>query len=202
MDTKTCFLFDLDGTVTREEVLPIIASELGLENEMRLLTSLTMAGLIPFEDSFRLRYAILRHASLPAIHRAVRDVRLDAHVLAYMRTNAESCFLVTGNLDRWIEPLIAQIPCRVFCSTSRGGSQDTVGELDVVLRKNDAALELKQLFDRVVAIGDGFNDLPMFEVADVGIVNCALHSAPDELISSADYVVFSGESLCRLLNTL
>ncbi|WP_207770915.1 hypothetical protein [Rhizobium rhizogenes] len=39
----TAFAFDLDGTSTRAELLPVKAPELGLEAEMRLLTSLTMA---------------------------------------------------------------------------------------------------------------------------------------------------------------
>ncbi|MDP9573770.1 UNVERIFIED_ORG: phosphoserine phosphatase [Agrobacterium larrymoorei] len=48
----TAFAFDLDGTSTRAELLPVKAPELGLEAEMRLLTSLTMAEKNSFKDSF------------------------------------------------------------------------------------------------------------------------------------------------------
>jgi P-type E1-E2 ATPase len=70
------------------------------------------------------------------------------------------------------------------------------------MRKNVAGLELKDEFDRLVAIGDGFNDVPMFDVADIGIAFNGLHSAPDALISVSNYVALDGKSLCRLLNTL
>jgi phosphoserine phosphatase len=59
---STFFCFDLDGTMTRREILPAIASEVGLSEEIALLTSLTMRGLVPFESSFRLRCRILRES--------------------------------------------------------------------------------------------------------------------------------------------
>ena len=40
--TPIMYAFDLDGTVTKEETLPLIARELGLETEMKLLTKLTL----------------------------------------------------------------------------------------------------------------------------------------------------------------
>ena len=43
------FAFDLDGTVTLEETLPLLAKELGLADEMSLLTSLMMAGKVAFD---------------------------------------------------------------------------------------------------------------------------------------------------------
>ena len=44
--------FDLDGTVTKVETLPLLAEELDLADEMKLLTDLTLSGKIPFKKSF------------------------------------------------------------------------------------------------------------------------------------------------------
>ena len=60
MTKKVFFAFDLDGTVTKEEILPLLARELGLESEMRILTDLTLNGTIEFHQSFILRVAILK----------------------------------------------------------------------------------------------------------------------------------------------
>lgn len=197
----SCFCFDLDGTVTREELLPLIAAEVGLEEEMRLLTRITMDGLIPFEDSFRLRFAILRTAAVEQIQKIVADVAIDPDVERFIAENVERCFIVTGNLDVWIRPLVDRLGCRFFSSTS---GRDCRGQIQLaeVMRKNVPALALKNRFDRVVAIGDGYNDLPMFDVADVGVAFNGVHPSPDALVSVADYVALNGKSLCRLLNTL
>lgn len=199
--SHTCFCFDLDGTLTQSELLPIIASEINLENEFRLLTKLTMDGLIPFEDSFRLRFVLLNSIPLSRIHAAIERVALDQDIINFIQQHTEQCFIVTGNLDVWIEPLIKKIGCRAFTSQSY---RNDAGELKLkcILRKNVPGLSLKKKFDRVVAIGDGFNDIPLFEVADIGIAYNAIHNSPESLLSTSNYVAFNGVGLCRLLNTL
>lgn len=199
---RTAFAFDLDGTITKAELLPMIASELGLEAEMRLLTELTMAGKIPFEDSFRLRFAILRSAGLERIRSIVSEVEFDPYIEAFIRENAEGCFVVTGNLDVWIEPLKERLPCLFYTSTAMLDADGNVTGLGTVMRKNVAGLELKERFDRVVSIGDGFNDVPIFDVADIGVAYMGLHTAPDALVAVSNYVALDGKSLCRLLSTL
>lgn len=201
-DAGTAFAFDLDGTVTRAELLPMIASELNLEPEMRLLTELTMAGLIPFEDSFRLRFAILRSAAVERIHSIVSEVEFDPYIEDFINTNRERCFVVTGNLDIWIQPLISRLGCKFYTSTATVDQEGRITGLDMVMRKSVVGLELKERFDRLVAIGEGFNDVPIFDVADIGIAFQGIHRAPDALISVSNYVALDGRSLCRLLNTL
>jgi len=198
----TAFAFDLDGTITKAELLPMIASELGLEAEMRLLTELTMAGKIPFEDSFRLRFAILRSAGLERIWSIVSEVEFDPYIEDFINQNASRCFVVTGNLDVWIKPLMERLPCKFYTSTAMLDAEGNIVALDSVMRKNAAGLELKERFDRLVSIGDGFNDIPIFDVADVGVAFMGLHAAPDALVSVSNYVALNGKSLCRLLNTL
>ena len=43
----TAYCFDLDGTLTRQELLPLIASSVGLEDEISVLTQATIDGLLP-----------------------------------------------------------------------------------------------------------------------------------------------------------
>lgn len=197
----TCFAFDLDGTITTEELLPLIAAELNLETEMSLLTRLTMDGVIPFEDSFRLRFAILRAAGLERVQSIVSEVQLDPYIVEFIRENRSRCFVVTGNLDLWIAPLADKLGCEFFASTAvmQGGR---IAGIHQVMRKSVPALKLKDRFERLVAVGDGFNDIPMFDVAEIGIAYQGVHTAPDALISVSNYVALDGKSLCRLLRTL
>ena len=45
------FIFDLDSTITKIEILPEISKMIG-DKEMRELTEQTMKGEIPFKHSF------------------------------------------------------------------------------------------------------------------------------------------------------
>lgn len=199
--SDTAFVFDLDGTVTTQELLPIIATHLDVSSEMRLLTELTLNGSIPFEDSFRLRCAILKSVPISAVRSLVADVELDPYIMDFITQNRDRCFIATGNLDCWIHPIVTRLGCRAF--SSQGVVEgDTLKAVHHVLRKNTAVIALKERFKRVVAIGESVNDLPMFEVADIGIAFGGVHPPSDSIVRAATYVTYSGASLCRLLNTL
>lgn len=195
------FAFDLDGTVTKVETLPVLAAELDLVEAMRLLTELTLSGQIPFEQSFRLRYFILRNIPLKKIQEIMDGVELDEEIAAFIRANKENCAVVTGNLDCWIEPIVAKLGCKSFSSISEVDAKN-LPSLKKILDKGAAIRELKKFSDKVIAIGDSFNDVPMFEEADISIAYGGVHKPVRPAISVSDYVVFDGGALCKLLKIL
>lgn len=198
---KTIYAFDLDGTITMEETLPLLAKELGLWDEMRILTELTLEGRIDFMQSFRLRYYILRSIPLDIIQRIMGDVRLDPAICDFIRSRREACAVVTGNLDVWIEPITAKLGCRCFSSRSHTDARGMV-VLDSILDKGEAIRTIKKTADKVVAVGESVNDIPMFEEADVAISYGGVHPPVPQAVAVSDYVVFEGGALCRLLNVL
>ena len=195
------FAFDLDGTVTKVETLPLLAEELDLSDEMKLLTDLTLSGKIPFEKSFRMRYLILRNIPLKRIREIMDGVELDEEIAAFIRENKKQCVIVTANLDCWIEPIIAKLGCKNFSSTSELDSKNNP-VLKKILNKGAAIRELKKTSDKVIAVGESFNDVPMFEEAHVSIAYGGVHKPVSTAISISDYVVFDGGALCRLLKML
>lgn len=195
------FAFDLDGTITKVETLPLLAAELDLAEEMKLLTDLTLSGKIPFERSFRMRYLILRNIPLKRIQTIMDGVELDEDIAAFIRENKNQCAVVTGNLDCWIEPIVAKLGCESFSSTSELDEKN-IPVLKKILDKGAAIRALKKFSDKVIAIGESFNDVPMFEEANFSIAYGGVHSPVSAAISVSDYVVFDGGALCRLLKML
>ena len=55
------FLFDLDSTITKQEILPTVSKMVSKEKEMRELTEKTMQGELPFKESFLQRVDILKN---------------------------------------------------------------------------------------------------------------------------------------------
>lgn len=197
----TAYAFDLDGTLTREEILPIIAAELALEREMQTLTALTLSGVIPFEESFRLRCAILRAVSIETVRDIVRTVQLSEPLADFISTHRDQCFVVTGNLDVWIAPIIEELGCRSHSSTAVVEGPRLVG-VSHVLNKGEAIRAIAPAFSRVVCIGDSVNDIPMFEAADVRVAFGGVHDPAADLYDVAHYATYSEDALCRLLVTL
>ncbi len=202
MRKNTAFCFDLDGTVTRLEVLPVIAAELGLAEEIGFLTQMTIRGQIPFEMSFRLRCRLLAEIEVDTVARIVEQVPLEESIAGFIRDHRDQCYVVTGNLDVWVRRLAGSLGCGMYSSRADIRPDGRLGALTHVLRKSSAVRELRTHYDRVVCIGEGFNDLPMFEEADLGVAYGGVHAPAREVIDNAAYVVGEGDTLCRLLNTL
>lgn len=199
---KTAFLFDLDGTITRQELLPIIAREGGLEQEIAVLTKATVSGVLPFEGSFKLRVKLLSDLNHNKINGILENADLYDEVCQFIRHNIDNSFIVTGNLSVWISGLAKRIGCECFCAEAEI-LDEKISSIKKLLDKGSIPQILRQRgYDRIVAVGEGMNDVPMFLNADIGIAYGATHQPASSVMDVANYVVFHERGLCNLLNTL
>lgn len=198
----TAFCFDLDGTLTRAEILPAIAAHLGLDAEIAALTRQTIAGEVDFETSFRHRCRVLGGAAPETVRAVVDSVPLEPALVAFIQARPGQCFIVTGNLDLWVGALVRRLGCGLHSSVA----QQREGRLEVisVLDKGAAVQEIRAggRFGPIVAIGDGANDVPMFKAADIAIAFGAAHPPALAACAAADHVVADAASLCRMLAAL
>lgn len=192
---------DLDGTITTQEILPRIARDLDLHEEIRLLTEATMRGVLSFEKSFKLRCRLLADVPLSRVREIIAETPLQPDIVAFIAANRERCFVATGNLDVWIRPLAERLGCTFFSSEAQADGDRLLGVARIV-DKGDAVRQIKERFPDVIAVGDGINDAPMFEVAGVSIAYSGVHDAVPALVDLADFVVTEGKALCRLLAML
>lgn len=198
---KTAYCFDLDGTITSQEILPLISREVGLHEEIATLTDITMQGLIPFESSFKLRVKLLNSISIARVQNIVRNVSLQHKIVQFIKSNSQNCYAITGNLDIWIQSLKEKIGCEFYCS-SADYTGDQLHGIRHILNKGNTVKILREKYDRIVAVGDGMNDAPMFEQADVRIAYGGVHSPVETLIQLADFVTYREDGLCNILSTL
>ena len=197
---KPLFVFDLDSTITKCELLPLIAQSTGLGNEMAALTEAAMQGEVPFEQGFKKRVDLLKSVPLSAARSIAARIPLNNEIAGFIRKNPQRCIILTGNLDAWIMPIIDKLGMKGRCLCSKAQvCEDRLLGIASVLDKGTASKKLAHPF---VAIGDGSNDEGMIRTADIGIAFGGARKPPAGLIAAADMLVQDENELITILKKL
>jgi len=197
------FVFDLDSTVTKAELLPEIAKAVGMDINMARLTQQALDGVVPFEISFRQRFDLLKHVPLETIWQVAEKVEIDEHIGKFIREHREQCVIATGNADLWVKPITDKLGCRVFASHAEI-DEAGIPQLHSVLYKGDVMQILRAEYPpptEIIAIGDSANDIPMFEAADFSIAYGGVNEPSEEVSESAGLYCDCSTKLVRELFT-
>ncbi len=191
------FLFDLDSTITRKEILPEISLKIGKLEEMRLLTEATMRGEIPFKTSFLERVNLLKNISISDVDKMVENIPLNEAIVDFIRENQDRCYVITGNLNVWIDSLMRKIGMHHHCYCSKA---DVVGEkISKIVSVVDKELTVKQFVQPIIVIGDGDNDAGMARLADLAIGYGGVRNIAPSLLNNIDYAFYDDKRCAEFL---
>lgn len=194
------FLFDLDATITRQEILPAVSRKLGVYEKMSFLTECTMRGEIPFKQSFLQRVELLKEVSVSQVRRLVGEIPVNEKLVEFMAENRERCYLVTVHLDIWIIDLVRRIGMEnnLFCSKALV-KNDHIQDVVSIVDKNAVMNQIRLPF---VAVGDGNHDAEMIQAAEVGIGYGGVRQVAPAVLACASHVVYQEEKLAEFLERL
>ncbi len=175
---------DLDSTLIGIETIDEIAAELGLKQQVALITQRAMAGELDFIMALKERVRLLEglpvgrlekvfeHKMQPAIQPGA------AATLARLRKQGIAVAVVSGGFTFFTERLQQILPIdytRACVLQIRNGILtgqleqriiDKAAKLDFL---NELAHELKITPSQIIAMGDGANDVPMLQAAGLGV---------------------------------
>lgn len=193
---------DVDSTFLTQEVIELVAEHAGVRDRVEEITTAAMRGELDFAQSLRARVALLAgldesvlaevRAALvptPGVLELVRRATADGWVVA----------LVSGGFHEVIDELAAEagvdhVLANRFEITGGRLTGRVSGPIIDGAAKRRALQEYAATYDvptaRIVAMGDGANDLEMLRAAGTGIA----YRAKPALREVAD-VILDGESL-------
>lgn len=198
--SRFVFLFDLDSTLTKQEILPTISKELGIFEKMSQLTESTMNGEIPFKQSFLQRVELLKNISVSEVNRMIGEIQLNELLVEFVKKNQERCYVVTGNLDVWIADLMKKIGMEknLFCSKALV-KDDYIQDIFSIVDKNAV---ISQMVLPFVAVGDGNNDAEMIEEAEIGIGYGGVREIAPSVLACASHAIYDEKKLVEFLERL
>lgn len=198
--SRYIFLFDLDSTITKEEILPTIAESLGLFEQMSSLTESAMHGEVPFQKSFLQRVDILKSIPVSTVRQLVGKIRLNRLLADFIIRNRDRCYIVTGNLDIWVADLVETLQMRQNTFSSRAHIKDDyIVDVSSVLNKSTVVSQMVLPF---VAVGDGNNDAEMIESAEIGIGYGGVREIAPAVLNCASHAIYEERKLVEFLDRL
>ena len=197
----TKFIFDLDGTVTKKETLPLISKHFKIEDEIDRLTIETVKGNVPFIESFIQRIYILGKLPVNEIADLLESVELYPKIVEFIADHKTDCVIATGNLNCWVTKLAEKVGCCFYCSDGIV-ENNKVKKLTRILKKENLVSRYQSEGEKVVFIGDGNNDVEAMRQSDVSIASGLTHTPANSVLSITDFLVLNEEALCRQLNQL
>lgn len=200
MMSRYIFLFDLDSTVTRQEIFPTVSKKVGKYEQMCMLTESTMRGEIPFKQSFLQRVDLLKEIPVSEVRELVGEIEINSKLAEFIRTNKERCYIITGNLDVWIDKLIEKIEMERNTFCSRALVKDD--HIDSVFKVVDKNAVISQMILPFVAVGDGNNDAEMIEAAEIGIGYGGVRDIAPSVLACATHAIYEEDRLVDFLERL
>lgn len=194
------FLFDLDSTITRQEILPTIAKKVGIYERMCSLTESTMRGEVPFKQSFLQRVDLLKDIPVSEISENISQIKLNEKLVSFIKEHRNRCYIVTGNLDVWIEKLVSNMGMERNTFCSKAVEKD--GFIQDVFSIVDKNAVISQMVLPFVAVGDGNNDAEMIEAAEVGIGYGGVRDIAPAVLACADHAIYDEDILVSFLERL
>ena len=174
-------VMDVDSTLIRQEVIDEIARAAGAYDEVSAITERAMNGELSFEASLRARVGALKNVPESIFMEVLNRIQVTEGAETLVRAiqkHGGKVAMISGGFIQVVEPLRARLGIDfAFANTLAVADGRLTGGLDgmIVDRAKKATLleglarEHGFSLDRVIAIGDGANDLDMLAHAGLGI---------------------------------
>lgn len=179
--------FDMDSTLIETEVIDELADRAGVGAEVRAITEQAMRGEIDFRESFARRVALLRGLNVEVMEEIAQNLPITEGLerlmtilkrVGYKTAILSGGFTYFGNFLRRRYGFDYVYANELEIEDGRLTGR-TTGEIVDGGRKADLLRLLCQFEDiniaQSIAVGDGANDLPMLNIAGLGI---AFHAKP------------------------
>lgn len=178
---RRLFAFDMDSTLIRGEVIDELAKLAGVGEDVARITEAAMRGELLFDESFTRRVALLKGLSAESVNSLLDTIPLAEGAERLIRTLKALGYktaILSGGFNFFARSLQQRLGIDYVHSNELEIADGVVtgrvippiinGARKAALLAEIAAREGISL-EQVVAVGDGANDIPMLDLAGMGI---------------------------------
>jgi len=179
---------DMDSTLIQNECIDEIAELLNLKKEISEITELTMQGKLCFNESIKKRVQLLKGVNICSFEKIVNEkIKFQPHVnewLNYAKSHNLVTVVVSGGFTYFVNYVKKSLSMdyafsNTFEVLNNELTGNLVGEIINADKKAELTVKIANQYgikkNQIIAIGDGANDINMFQESGLSI---SMHGKP------------------------
>lgn len=174
-------VLDVDSTLIQQEVIELLANQLGVMPDVKKITDLAMAGELDFVQSLEQRVALLAGLPSDSFTKVLNHIEFTPgaeQLIAAVHAIGGKVGAVSGGFSQILEPLARRLGLDYWLANELEVADEkltgkVIGSVICAEAKAKAlkswAVEAGVELENTIAIGDGANDIQMLQAAGLAI---------------------------------